>query len=95
MLGEHGAPEVEAATPKAEDKTAVEELVELGTQIYGGHWINPLSRDLNIAHRTIAAWVSGKSRFEAGPIPDAVRHLARAHAAAAMRARAIAKPDAS
>lgn len=51
MLGTHGIAEVEPATPKAEGKSAVEELIELGEQIYGPHWINPLSRVLNIAHR--------------------------------------------
>jgi transcriptional regulator with XRE-family HTH domain len=96
MIGEHGIVEVAppAQAPKAEGKSAVEELIELGERLYGPHWINPLSRDLGIAHRTIAAWVSGKSRFREGPILDALRYLVKSHAAAVLRARQIAKPNA-
>jgi len=69
--------------------TPVQQLIELGSEIYGAHWINPTSRDLGIAHRTIAAWVSGKRTFHDGPILDAMKLLAKSHQEAVAKARDI------
>jgi hypothetical protein len=70
-------------------KTPVEVLIELGRALHGEHWIGPTARDLDIAHRTVANWVSGKSRLREGPILDALRLLLKSHTQAVARAREI------
>lgn len=79
-------------TVKAPPNPAVEELVALGEQLHGAHWIGPTARDLGVAHRTVAAWASGRSRFREGPVLEALRILVEAHTEAVERAREIAKP---
>jgi len=69
----------------------VEELETLGEALHGAHWMGPTARDLNIAHTTLAKWVSGKSRFRDGPVLDALRLLVKQHHAAVAKARLVAK----
>jgi hypothetical protein len=75
--------------PPIPSKTPAELLIELGRELHGEHWIGPTSRDLNIAHRTMANWVSGKSRLREGPILDALRLLVNSHREAVARARKL------
>ncbi len=75
--------------PQAPQKTPVEVLIELGRTLHGEHWIGPTARDLDIAHRTMANWVSGKSRLRDGPILDALRLLVKSHTQAVAQAREL------
>jgi hypothetical protein len=75
--------------PPSPQKTPVEVLIELGRTLHGEHWIGPTARDLDIAHRTMANWVSGKSRLREGPILEALRLLVKSHTQAVARAREI------
>lgn len=63
--------------------------MELGRALHGEHWIGPTARDLDIAHRTMANWVSGKSRLREGPILEALRLLVKSHTQAVIRAREL------
>jgi hypothetical protein len=89
-LGENLSPAKPAVD--APTKTPVEVLIELGRELHGEHWIGPTARDLEINHRTLAAFVSGKSRLREGPILDALRFLVKSHTQAVARARELAKP---
>jgi hypothetical protein len=71
-------------------QTPAELLAAYGEELYGAHWMNPLSRDLGISQQTISRWYRGKSIFREGPVLDAIRVLVESHRIAVARARAIA-----
>jgi hypothetical protein len=68
----------------------VELFETLGEALHGAHWIGPVARDLGNKRSTVAAWVSGKSRFPGRPVLDQMWLLVKSHHKAVAKARALA-----
>ena len=77
--------------PADPPRTPAEILIELGRELHGEHWIGPTARDLGIAHRTLTAFVSGKTAIREGRVLDDLRLLVDSHRKAVAQIRKIGR----